>query len=416
MRRCLLMMLLIGCLSINVLGANTPIQFMFWGPVGGEGDLWLDIVSEFNRTHPGIEVQPLHTPSGFENKLITMIAGGAPPDVFCVEEEPYATFVKGGAFLDLTERFRRDLDERRYNQLSLRFLNVEGRYYALPWDLGIGIFFHNVSLLESVGLSMPPVDFTWDTFLENAKKMTRDLDGDGRPDQWGFGVSTSFRSTSIYFIWGSGGDLMDDPVNPTRSTVTEPKALRGLQFLQDLIFEHGVAPAPGQPQPSFVRGDLGMHRNGAWNFVNFRSQISDFDWDVTFFPRHPEVPQSGGYLGPDNIAISADSPYPDEAWEFVKFVVGPKGQQMIASGGRSVPALSEAMRYFIRPDAPPRNARDLLNGVEGYGRLVPRLVDFRQMEGEWTPQNTAMLRGDLSPEAMALRIKEITERYLSLLY
>ena len=53
MRRCLLMMLLIGCLSINVLGANTPIQFMFWGPVGGEGDLWLDIVSEFNHTHPG---------------------------------------------------------------------------------------------------------------------------------------------------------------------------------------------------------------------------------------------------------------------------------------------------------------------------------------------------------------------------
>jgi|LSQX01.1.fsa_nt_gb multiple sugar transport system substrate-binding protein len=410
----LIVMFLIGCLSVHAVGAKTPIQFMFWGPVGGEGDLWLEIVNEFNRTHPDVEVEPLHTPSGFENKLITMIAGGAPPDVFCLEEEPYATFVRGGVLLDLTERFRRDFDERRYNQVALRFLNYDGRYYALPWDLGVGILFHNVSLLESVGLTMPPVDFTWDVFLENAKKMTRDFDGDGRSDQWGFRVVSSFRSTSIYFIWGSGGDLVDDPVKPTRSTVTEPRALRGLQFVQDLVFQHGVAPALGTPQPSFVRGDLGMERNGAWNFANYRSQISDFEWDVTFFPRHPEIPQSGGYLGPDNIAISVDSPYPDQAWEFIKFVIGSKGQQMLASGGRSVPALSEAIRYFIRPDAPPRNDRVLLAGIEGYGRVVPRLADFRQMEQEWTPQNTAMLRGELSPEALAHRIKEITERYLGL--
>ena len=124
----LIVMFLIGCLSVHAVGAKTPIQFMFWGPVGGEGDLWLEIVNEFNRTHPDVEVEPLHTPSGFENKLITMIAGGAPPDVFCLEEEPYATFVRGGVLLDLTERFRRDFDERRYNQVALRFLYYQGRY------------------------------------------------------------------------------------------------------------------------------------------------------------------------------------------------------------------------------------------------------------------------------------------------
>lgn len=281
-----------------------------------------------------------------------------------------------------------------------------------PKSLGIGVLYHSVTLLDAVGLSMPPVDLTWDTFLNNAKKLTRDLSGDGQNDQWGFGVSTSFRSTSIYAIWGSGGDLVDDPSNPTRVTVAEPRAVRGLQFLQDLIFVHGVAPAPGRPQPSFVRGDQGMERQGTWGFANYRNLIRDFEWDITFFPRHPDVQRSGGYLGPDNIAISQACPHPDAAWEFVKFVIGPKGQQMIGMGGRSVPALSEAVRYFVRPDAPPQNARVILAGVEGYGRLVPRLADFRQMESEWTPENTAMLRGELAPETLAARIKQIMERYL----
>ena len=76
-------------------------------------------------------------------------------------------------------------------------------------------------------------------------------------------------------------------------------------------------------------------------------------------------------------------------------------------GGRSVPALSEAMRYFIGRMLL-RNARDLLNGVEAMG-VWYTADDFRQMEVD--SQNTAMFR-DLSQRPPC--IKEITERYLDL--
>ena len=392
--------------------AQTTISFMFWG-APGESDLWFEMVERFNEKQNGIKVEPLHTPQGYEEKLVTLIAGGVTPDVVLVEEEPYITFARAGAFLDLTDRFERDLDPREYNQVALRFQNVDGRYYALPWDIGLGIMFHNTTLLDEAGLSLPPVDLTWDEFLENALKLTRDRNGDGRIDQWGTMVAPGFRGTSIYFIWGSGGDLVDDPANPTRVTVTESAALRGLQFITDLVHRYNVAPAPGTPQPNFVRGNLGMLRNGTWAFAQYRTSITDFNWDVTYWPRHSDVPQSGGYLGPDNIAIGSTTQHPDEAWEFVKFVIGPEGQEILGRGGRSIPALNDAARrFFIDPTVPPRNAEAIVLGAEGYGRLVPRIYNFRQMEEEWTVENRAMLTGQQSPEQTALRIKEITERYL----
>ncbi len=410
-RVALLVVLIVGVLATTG-SAQTTVRFMFWG-TAAEGDLWFDIVARFNALHPEIHVDPLHTPSGYEDKLVTMIAGGVMPDVVLVEEEPYVTLVESGAFLDLTKRFEQTFDAGAYNQVALRFQNVDGHYYALPWDLGLGIMFHNKTLLQEAGLAMPPVDMTWPTFVENAQKLTRDRSGDGTIDQWGTSVSSSFRSTSIYSVWGSGGDLVDDPVNPTEVTIAQANAVRGLQAVTDLIHRYAVAPPLGSPQPNFINGNQGMHRNGTWAFVTYRQQISDFEWDVTYFPRHGDVARSGGYLGPDNIGISRTTESPDAAWEFVKFVIGPEGQAMIGKGGRSVPALNEAAReHFVDPQSPPENAEAIIAGAEWYGRLVPQIINFRQMEAEWTSENRAMLAAQQSPEVTAQRIKEITQRYL----
>lgn len=409
----LIALTVVGVLSLPSF-AQTDIRFMFWGASGAEADLWFNIVDRFNELHPHIRVEPVHTPSGYEEKLVTMMAGGVMPDVVLIEEEPYITFVQAEAFLDLTERFEKEFDPRAYNQVALRFLNVNGRYYALPWDLGIGVLFHNTTLLAEAGLALPPLDFTWSTFLENAQKLTRDRNGDGSIDQWGTTVAQTFRGFSIYAVWGFGGDLVDDPVNPREITITRPNAVRGLQAVTDLIHRYGVAPRPGTPQPRFANGNQGMQREGTWAFLTYRQQIRDFEWDVTFFPRADDVAQSGGYLGPDNIAISRSTQAPDAAWEFVKFVIGPEGQEMIGRGGRSVPALTEAaVQFFVDPASPPRNAEGIILGAEGYGRLVPQILNFRQMESEWSREIQAMLAAAQSPEVTAQRIAEITARYLN---
>ncbi len=57
----------------------------------------------------------------------------------------------------------------------------------MPKDTSpVGIFF-NKGLFDKFGVPYPPEDeWTWDQFAETVKKLTKDTDGDGKTDVWGF--------------------------------------------------------------------------------------------------------------------------------------------------------------------------------------------------------------------------------------
>ena len=46
--------------------------------------------------------------------------------------------------------------------------------------------FVNKTLLAHEGLAMPPLDWTWTDFCALSRQLTKDTDGDGVPDQFGY--------------------------------------------------------------------------------------------------------------------------------------------------------------------------------------------------------------------------------------
>jgi multiple sugar transport system substrate-binding protein len=65
------------------------------------------------------------------------------------------------------------------------------------------------------------------------------------------------------------------------------------------------------------------------------TQIEDFEWDVVGLPRQKRranLAAGAGYV------IAANSPHPQAAWTFLKFLVSPKGQAIFAEAGVAVPA------------------------------------------------------------------------------
>src|ERR1700730_17196800 len=69
------------------------------------------------------------------------------------------------------------------------------------------------------------------------------------------------------------------------------------------------------------------------------SGADGLDFDVTVLPVGPKGHGARPDVGTTGLAIAADSPRKQQAWEFVKFVTGPIGQAVIAESGLFVPVL-----------------------------------------------------------------------------
>jgi multiple sugar transport system substrate-binding protein len=82
--------------------------------------------------------------------------------------------------------------------------------YWFPYQPDTRIFFYRTDLLSAEGLSEPK---TWTDVLNAAKAMTKDTNGDGRIDQYGFGFPAR-RGWNLTLAWApllfaAGGELFD---------------------------------------------------------------------------------------------------------------------------------------------------------------------------------------------------------------
>jgi multiple sugar transport system substrate-binding protein len=84
----------------------------------------------------------------------------------------------------------------------------------------------------------------------------------------------------------------------------------------------------------FESGNVAMTPAGHW-VVPLYSNV-DFNWDVAPLPMgkvRASIVNSVGFV------IAKDSKHPDEAWAFLKHLIGPKGQTKVTSLGLGVPAI-----------------------------------------------------------------------------
>ena len=63
-------------------------------------------------------------------------------------------------------------------------VTYDGKIWGIPWYVNTLNLLCNWSLFEAEGITEPPK--TWEEFFEYAQRLTKDTDGDGKIDQWGF--------------------------------------------------------------------------------------------------------------------------------------------------------------------------------------------------------------------------------------
>jgi len=326
------------------------ITFSTWG--GGERlKIWRErVVGAFEQKHPTITVNFIGQPTDYQAKLLTMIAGGTPPDVFRIEGENAKDMYHKKFTLELDSYMRRDNFNPKEEIIPpYEGAMWQGKWMALPHGGGgNNLVFYNKNLFRQAGLPDPKPDWTWEEFLQIAKSLTKDTNNDGKPEQWGTEVASLFR-WYYSWLWNNGGDELD--TEGKTCVLDQPPATEAIQWIADLRVKHKVAPAPQDiPQglgDIFLTGRIGMLFTGNWYEATVRQ--AKFEWGVTNQPKGPVTQMT--FAKPNVAAISANTKYPDASWLLLRYLVSEENQRVEGETGLNFPQHPKVLKdeKFLKP-------------------------------------------------------------------
>ncbi len=356
------------------------LRLVLWGTAKDEASL-NEMLQRFYRENPGVRVKLEITPHArVFDKLLISFAGGRAPDVSRVSSLWFYPLAARGVLADLTPFIENDrgFDLGDFYDAALDgWGRYRGRVYALPTDLDLTAMFYNRKMFDKAGIPYPDETWDWDRYLEVCRKLTKDLDGDGRIDQWGTSLDGYWQS----YVYQNGGSILNE--DNTRCMLDRPEAYEAIQWMADLRLKWGVAPSPADTADLgltglWASGRLGMYFTGSWAAAMvFRDRVKDFDWDVAPVPKGR---QRATFLGGSAFAMISSTRHPKEAWELVKFLTSPYVQERWAREYQIMPSRRSVAESgaFRDLDEPPQNRRVFIEAAQ-YGRTLPSVYSQREM-------------------------------------
>ncbi|WP_175987297.1 sugar ABC transporter substrate-binding protein [Bacillus sp. Marseille-Q1617] len=356
---------------------QAKIRLTFWRNSGTklENQAYEELVADFNEEHPTIEVEMVPVPYGdYELKLRTEMAAGDPPDVLTIDTPTLALYASAGSLMSLDDYMREEGNIEDLAAPTLKGITYEDEIYLSPIAESSVALFYNIHLFEKAGVPLPsrnPHDpMTWDEVLEAAKKISAlspEITGidpaQGFPD----GESPSYFKMPI--LWQFGGGVLDQSNQTASGYLNSPASLRALQFYQDLYQKYRVAKVE-LPQEALETNKLGMTVLGSWMLESLSTMNPDFrlgeDFGITALPKGSQqaVPNGGWALG-----ISSETDYPDEAWEFVRYITSFEGAKKYVEITGDVPARYSVAEAFPEFSEYPKNI--FVEQAQKYSRNRP---------------------------------------------
>ncbi len=383
------------------------VTFSFWGDPA-EQRAYDRVIAEFEAAHPNIDIEAVYTPgqSEYQTKLATSFAGGNPPDVFLINYRRYGQYAARSALEPLGPYLRQSttLRESDFYQIPMdAFRYRGGELSCIPQNVSSLVIYYNVDLFRAQNVPLPADGWTWDEFLAAANALTIDEDGDGQAEIYGLTVDPTM-IRYVPFVWGAGGDVVDNVDDPATLTLDSPEALAGIKWFIALgQTGHKVTPTEAEVQSEddesrFMNGRAAMLMQSRRVVPTLR-EIEGFTWDVAPLPVGPAGPAN--ILHSDAFCMAAAAKDKTAAWTFIEFAAGERGQTLLAETGRTVPSMIRVAESdaFLKGTSigrvvgseaglPPANSRVFLDNIASM-RRVPSIATWPEVEDAF---NTAFKR------------------------
>jgi multiple sugar transport system substrate-binding protein len=216
------------------------------------------------------------------------------------------------------------------------------------------------------------------------------------------------------FVWQNGGELVDDPNQPTKLALDSAEAKEALQWFVDLRQKHKVVPDQIEEESEdsesrFQNGRTAMFLNSRRGVPTYR-EIKAFDWDVAALPRNKTA---AGILHADAYFMPKSAKNKVATWAFIEFANSKEGQAIVADSGRTVPSLVEVAQSeaFLNPKKKPANSRVFLDTLKDL-RAVPVNAAWAEIESTSNDEIERAFFGVVSTEEALTTLLQRTKGQL----
>lgn len=324
-----------------------PQLLRFWnGFTGPDGATMERIVQRFQK-ETGLRVKMQIIPwATYYDKLTLSLAYGGAPDVFICHANRLAEFARHGVLRSIDDLIAADATFPMADILpNIRAAaQYGGAQCGLPLDCHPqGLYyneklFREAGIVDAAGRAKPPA--TLDEFLDAARKLTRDADGDGRPEQWGFAF-TWLRTNWITFISQFGGSILTPDLRA--SAINQPANVEATQLMADMITRYRIAPKPEgfDSWMGFRQGRVAMAIEGIYMLSSLEEQkgLAYAGAPVPLFGR-----KQAAWGGSHILCMPRDLPTSRArtAWRFMRYL---SDHSLDWAAGGQIPVRASLLRH-----------------------------------------------------------------------
>ncbi|GAB1482355.1 hypothetical protein MASR2M78_11700 [Treponema sp.] len=297
--------------------------------------LYDGIIADFRAKNPeyNISYRSGVRAEDYSERLAQDILRGVEPDLFFILPEDFTTLASIGALADLGPYLERgDFDSGLFYENAFLAGRLGDIQYALPFEVVPSLMFTNLSLLKELNLEAPNSTWRWEDFLALSEDATRDMDGNGTLDIFGFNgwswLDAAYSNGELLFDSSGTASAFD------RAGVTDAVDfyLRLASLVENVRvpdFESGkvlFAPFPYSSYRSYRYYPYSIQRFG------------NFEWRALPMPRGPKG-RNATELRVLLIGMSKRSSHKKAAWELLKHLTtDPEAAYRILAYSQGLPA------------------------------------------------------------------------------
>lgn len=318
------------------------------------------VMEDYMEMYPNITLNPVEcSMNDLYTTLITRATSGTLPDIFTMSEAYSANCLEMGMGVDNLPELLGDEYMDGLLEAAIENSTVDGVFVYMPWQNNTTAMVYRKDLYEEKGLSIPT---TWDEFLENAKALTEDLDGDGRIDRYGAAFAgtrnDSAESRFQTFALTFGCDFVTDNGDGTYTSGFDTDAFKNaMGTFIDLAVNEGVTPA-GFVETGYSEAYTMLAADEACMFFSASNVLGgiytanpDMKGKMGSFP----MPTAEGVdpvtsFSSVGMTISATCPHPEVAADFLKFMTSVENSLAWNEATCRLPVVKEAVDAIVAND------------------------------------------------------------------
>jgi multiple sugar transport system substrate-binding protein len=255
-----------------------------------------------------------------QEKLYAMMAAGQAPDIFYTNTTMRDRLAAEGRLLDLRSVSGDDpFPGRLLPGILEGGTSADGGWYSVDnWSYTAGVYYSR-DAFDRAGLPYPDSSWTWETMLSCARRLTRDANGDGTPEEYGIFIGSHFVECLEQM---NGADICPNALQASIGPRSAEAFDRYLQLMREgLMPDLRRIQAMGmQPAQLLQTGRAAMLVEAVPHQVLIETLA--IRWGVAPLPRFERHPPRYFRSGSGGLSISSATRHPEAAWKALKWIIG----------------------------------------------------------------------------------------------